>query len=94
MIDGLVKSQKRKLHSTEKQSVITYPPSVARLFATPTMIGDGQLKWRPNLHATLKPESFNGMIHKAIINRCIFPPGRKGDSHLVLNITDQLTKIK
>ena len=36
-LDGLVKRQKRYLHCTEIQRVTTCPPSVARLFTTPTI---------------------------------------------------------
>jgi chemotaxis protein MotB len=36
--DGLLKNQKRLGHGTEKQEVITFPPSVPRLFTTPTIM--------------------------------------------------------
>ena len=37
-IDGLVKSQIRLLHNRENQQIMAFPPSVARLFRTPTML--------------------------------------------------------
>jgi hypothetical protein len=37
-IDGLLKSQKRLLHGTKKQEVITFPPSVSGLFTIPTIL--------------------------------------------------------
>ncbi len=36
--DGLAKSSKHPLHSTEIQRVKTFPPSVAKRFTTPTML--------------------------------------------------------